>query len=270
MYSPRRRPATFAGDFPAAAPYGWQRRGPILSSNGGQGMSRPITANALDTPTRRWHASRSADLERTVRSAGRHSRLVRALRILVPLGVVLAFAAFVILTYFNPLAVLDRLPSVSGKLAVQGSKITMELPRIAGITRDKRAYELTAETAVQDITKPDLVELENLHAKMELQDSGLVVITAKSGTYNTKGDSIVLREHVVVTSADGYNAKLREATVDMKKGNVVSDRPVEVKLPTGLLTANGMEIIDSGDLIRFTRGIVLHLEPAQPAQGAKQ
>ena len=32
--------------------------------------------------------------------------------------------------------VLDKLPSVSGKLAVQGSKITMELPRIAGFTRD--------------------------------------------------------------------------------------------------------------------------------------
>ena len=68
----------------------------------------------------------------------------------------------------------DKLPSVSGKLAVQGSKITMELPRIAGVTRDKRAYELTAETAVQDITKPDIVELQNLRAKMEMQDTDVV------------------------------------------------------------------------------------------------
>ena len=105
------------------------------------------------------------------------------------------------MTYFNPLAMLEKLPNVSGKLAVQGSKITMELPRIAGVTRDSRAYELTAETAVQDITKPDMVELQNLRAKMELQDADVVVITAKSGTYNTKADNIVLREHVVVTSA---------------------------------------------------------------------
>ena len=100
------------------------------------------------------------------------------------------------MTYFNPLAMLDKLPNVSGKLGVQGSKITMELPRIAGITRNQRAYELTAETAVQDITKPDIVELQNLRAKMEMQDADMVVITAKSGTYNTKGDKIVLREHV--------------------------------------------------------------------------
>ena len=85
--------------------------------------------------------------------------------------------------------------------ACRAARSPWKLPRIAGVTRDSRAYELTAETAVQDIAKPDVVELQNLRAKMELQDADVVVITAKSGTYNTKGDSVVLREHVVVTSA---------------------------------------------------------------------
>lgn len=243
-------------------------RGPIPNSNGGQGMSRPITANALDAPASGWRPTRGADLERTVRSAGRHSRLVRVLRVIVPLGVVLSLGVYVIFSYFNPFTILEKLPNVSGKLAVQGSKITMELPRIAGITRDKRAYEMTAETAVQDITRPDVVELQNLRAKMEMQDSDVVVITAKSGTYNTKGDNVVLREHVVVTSAQGFNAKLREAVVDMKKGNVVSEQPVDIKMPTGTIKANGMEIVDSGDVVRFTGGVVLDLDaaPAEPKQ----
>jgi len=244
-------------------------RGPILDATGGEGMSRPITT-ALDAPARGWRAPHGVDIERTVRSAGRHSRLVRALRILVPGGVAVGGLVLVVMAYFNPLAMLEKLPNVSGKLAVQGSKITMELPRIAGVTRDQRAYELTAETAVQDITKPDVVELQNLRAKMELQDSDVVVITAKSGTYNTKGDHIVLREHVLVTSANGYNAKLTEASVDMKKGNVQSDRPVEIKLPNGVLTANGMEIVDSGDLVRFTRGVVLNLDAESSSTAAKE
>ena len=242
-------------------------RGPILSSNGGQGMSRPVTS-ALGAPARRWSAPRRAALERTVRSAGRHSRMVRVLRILVPASVVLVGVVFVVMSFFNPLAMLDKLPNVSGKLAVQGSKITMELPRIAGVTRDQRAYELTAETAVQDITKPDVVELQNLRARMELQDSDVVVITAKSGIYNTKGDSIVLREHVVVTSANGYSAKLTEAVVDMKKGNVQSERPVDIKLPSGTLAARRMEIVDSGDVVRFTGGVVLDLD-AVPTETAE-
>jgi lipopolysaccharide export system protein LptC len=234
----------------------------ILDSNGGKGMSRPITATMLDSTAPGWKAA-GEGVERTVRSARRHSRLVRLLRVVVPLGVVLGLGGYLLFSYLNPFAILDKLPAVSGKLGVQGSKITMELPRIAGITRDSRAYELTAETAVQDIAKPDVVELQNLRAKMELQDADVVVITAKSGTYNTKGDNVVLREHVVVTSANGYNAKLREAVVDMKKGNVVSSQPVDIKLPSGTLTANGMEILDSGDIVRFTNGIVLNLEGSE-------
>jgi lipopolysaccharide export system protein LptC len=243
-------------------------RGPILNASDGQGMSRPITANELGARAPGWKAAH-ADLERTVRSAGRHSRIVRVLRIVLPLTVVFGLGGYLLFSYINPLRVLDKLPDVSGKLAVQGSKITMELPRVAGITRDKRAYELTAETAIQDIAKPDVVELQNLRAKMEMQDSDVIVITAKSGIYNTKGDNVVLREHILVTSANGYNAKLREAVVDMKKGNVASTQPVEIKMPAGTLTANGMEVIDSGDVVRFTGGIVLDLQPAKMSE-AKQ
>jgi lipopolysaccharide export system protein LptC len=170
----------------------------------------------------------------------------------------------VLFTYFAPMQMFDKLPSVSGKLAVQGSKITMELPRIAGFTRDSRAYELNAETAVQDITKPDIVELQNLRAKMEMQDKDVVHVTANAGTYNTKADRIVLRDQIVVTSQQGYKALLREAAVEMKKGNVVSEQPVDITLPNGTLKANRMEIIDSGEVIRFERGVVLDLEGQKP------
>jgi lipopolysaccharide export system protein LptC len=223
-------------------------------------MSRPITANELDVRAPGPAAVR-VNVERTVRSAGRHSRMVRVLRVAIPLVVVFGFGGYLLFSYINPLRVLEKLPDVSGTLAVQGSKITMEAPRIAGITRDKRSYELTAETAIQDIAKPDVVELLNLRAKMEMQEADVVVITAKSGTYNTKGDNVILREHIVVTSGQGYNAKLREAVVDMKKGHVVSSQPVEIKMPAGLLTANGMEVTDSGEVVRFTGGVVLNIVP---------
>src|SRR6188768_3480856 len=154
----------------------------ILGPNGGKGMSRPITVTMPHSSAPGWQATR-AGVERTVRSAGRHSRLVRFLRVLLPLGVVFGLGGYLLFSYLNPLAILDKFPEVTGKIGVQGSKITMDAPRIAGVSR---AYELTAETAVQDIAKPDVVELMNLRAKMELQDSDVVVITAKSGTYNTK------------------------------------------------------------------------------------
>ena len=222
-------------------------------------MSRPITATAI-TERHGWTASRRSDVDRAVRKAGRHSIVVRVVRIALPVGVIVGLTALVLLTYFKPMEMFEKLPSVSGKLAVQGSKITMELPRIAGFTRDSRAYELNAETAVQDITKPDIVELQNLRAKMELQDKDVVQVTANSGTYNTKADKIVLRDQIIVTSQQGYKAVLREAAVEMKKGNVVSDQPVEITLPSGMLKANRLEILESGDVIRFERGVVVDLQ----------
>ena len=222
-------------------------------------MSRPITATAI-TERHGWTASRRSDVDRVVRRAGRHSLVVRVMRVALPAGVVVGLTALVLFTYFAPMQIFDKLPSVSGKLGVQGSKITMELPRIAGFTRDARAYELNAETAVQDITKPELVELLNLRAKMELQDKDMVQLTANSGTYNTKADKIILRDQVVVTSQQGYKVLMREAAVEMKKGNVISELPVEITLPNGLLKANRMEIIDSGDVMRFERGVVLDLD----------
>jgi lipopolysaccharide export system protein LptC len=226
-------------------------------------MGHPITATAINE-THGWTASRRTDVDRAVRKAGRHSILVRIVRIVLPIGVVAGLTVLVLFTYFSPMQIFEKLPSVSGKLAVQGSKITMELPRIAGFTRDSRAYELNAETAVQDITKPDIVELQNLRAKMELKDQDVVHVTANAGTYNTKADRIVLRDQIVVTSQQGYKALLREAAVEMKKGNVVSEQPVEITLPNGTLKANRMEVTDSGEVIRFERGVVLELEGQKP------
>lgn len=222
-------------------------------------MSRPITANAI-SEAHGWTASRRTDVDRAVRIARRHSVLVRVVRVVLPIGVVAGLTTLVLLTYFSPMQIFDKLPSVSGKLAVQGSKITMELPRIAGFTRDSRAYELNAETAVQDITNPNMIELLNLRARMELQDKDVIQVTANSGTYNTKADKVILRDQVIVTSQQGYKALLREAAVEMKKGNVVSEQPVEITLPNGVLRANRLEIIDSGDVIRFGRGVILNLD----------
>jgi lipopolysaccharide export system protein LptC len=224
-----------------------------------------MAAAAIETQTHGWTASRRSDIERLVRVARRHSRLVRVVRIALPAAIVVALTALVLVSYLDPLRMLEKLPSVSGKLAVQGSKITMELPKIAGFTRDSRSYEMTAETAVQDIAKPDVVDLKNLRATIELPGPNLVQISSGSGVYNTRSEQLVMRDQVTFATAHGYRGKLRDAAVDVKQGNIVSDQPVEITLPDGLLKANRIEILQSGEVIRFDRGVVLTLDGDKPA-----
>jgi hypothetical protein len=57
-----------------------------------------------------------------------------------------------------------------GKISLSSTKIIMELPRLNGFTTDSRPYELTARTAAQDLAKPDIMELNDISALVELKD----------------------------------------------------------------------------------------------------
>jgi lipopolysaccharide export system protein LptC len=199
------------------------------------------------------------DGERAFRSARRHSRAVRILRVAIPLAVVLGFTGIFLITYFNPLRLLAKLPVDVGNLVVSGTKITMEHPRLSGFTGDARAYELSADAAKQDLTKPDLIELHNIRAKVQMQDKSTMEMSATAGIYDSKGETIKLDQNIVLSSSTGYRGRLSQATVDIRKGNVLSEQPVEIDLLQGTLNANRLEIVDSGDLVRFDGGVKMIL-----------
>jgi lipopolysaccharide export system protein LptC len=204
------------------------------------------------------------DAERAFRAARRHSRLVRILRIAVPAGVAMGLTIVTLITYFNPLRMLAKLPINIDNLVVSGTRVTMEQPHLSGFTSDARAYELTADTAAQDMTKPDIVELRNIRAKVELQDKSSMVMTAVTGIYDAKGETLKLDRDILLNSSTGYQGHLSEALIDIRKGNVVSEHPVEVKLLQGTLNANRLDILDSGDLVRFHGGVVMDIMLNQP------
>jgi lipopolysaccharide export system protein LptC len=213
------------------------------------------------------------DSDRAFRAAVRHSRLVRILRVVIPGAVVLAVVGGVVFSLLlKPLNVLSKLPVDVKGLVVSGTKIMMQQPRIAGFTRDNRRYVLTAQAAGQDITKPDLVELHGINATMEMKDQDTFETTANDGIYNSKTELLTLRENIVVTSASGYRALLSEAVVDIKGGKIVSEKPVQVKTAAWTINANRMEVIDSGDVMRFERGVtvVLTQESTASAAGARR
>jgi lipopolysaccharide export system protein LptC len=234
-------------------------------------MNRPIVANGDGKTMHGWTASDRPDFDRRFRSARRHSRLVRFLRIWLPAGVVIGGAGLALVSWFNPIQ-LAKLPISLGGLVVSGSKITMQAPRLAGFTHDARPYELTAKTAAQDLTRPDELELNEIRSKVEMGNKTTVQMVAQSGLYNTKAEQMILRQGVVITSSSGYEGHLIEAVIDVRKGRVVSDKPVELKLINGTLNAKRLEITDSGDLVRFDGGVDLFLKPmrktAQAGQGA--
>jgi lipopolysaccharide export system protein LptC len=198
---------------------------------------------------------------RVFRAARRHSRKVRLLRVVIPVCLVLAVGfAGAITIWLNPLRMLAKVPVDVSSVAVSGTKITMQQPRIAGFTSDQRQYEMTAQVAAQDVTKTELVELQGIRASVEMRDNTTFETTANNGLYNTKTEQLKLEQNVVVTTSSGYQARLAEATVDMKGGKITSEKPVEVKTSDWTINANRMEVADSGNIIRFDSGVAVTLQ----------
>jgi lipopolysaccharide export system protein LptC len=174
------------------------------------------------------------------------------MRLAVPFGMITVLAGLVVWTWFNPLQLLVPLPeNVAGEMVVSGTKITMQQPRISGFTRDSRPYEFTAKAAAQDLTRPDMVELQDLRGKFQMQDNSTTDVTAQGGVYNSKKETLQLGQNTVVTSTAGYKVLLDNAVIDIRGTKLVTEDPVQVEMKEGRLDAQRMEVLESGKVLRF-------------------
>ena len=212
--------------------------------------------------------------ERVFRRAARHSRLIRFLRIGIPGGVFIALGLIVFAAYFNPLQAPANASIDQGKLVLSGSKISMQQPRLAGYTSDSLPYELTARVASQDLANPSVIELTDLRAQLKTQDQGMLEITARTGSYDVKADQLRLSDNIRLQLDNGYEARLHEAAIDIKKGTIVSEHRVETKFPNGTLGANHLDVAENGAVVLFSQGVetylVLDPKPASPAATSSQ
>lgn len=224
----------------------------------------------VDDRATRAYASRERDNDvRVFRTALRHSRWVRLLRIGIPVFVVVgALLIFLSVYVLDPLRQLAKLPGSIGGLVVSGTSITMQQPRMAGYTQDRRPYVVTARAATQDVTKPETVTLLELRATLEFKDAGKFELTARSGLFESKLDRLTLQEDVLVNSAN-YQAKLSEAVVNVRTNHMVSEHPVEVIMRQGTINANRLEVTNSGEVIRFEGGVTMVLVPENDRSGEK-
>jgi len=208
------------------------------------------------------------DSERMFRAAARHSRFVRFLRRAIPAGIIAVVGVLIVATFFNPFRLIPTFPIDPGKVSLSGTRIVMESPKLDGFTSDGRPYELNARAAVQDITKPEFLELSDIVAHVDQKDGQHVDIQSVNGLYNTKSELLKLHDHIVLVSNTGYEAYLSEATVTVNNGYIVSESPVSVKLPNGWLNSKRLEVIDNGALMRFGGGVELTLNPEPKAPAA--
>lgn len=195
-------------------------------------------------------------------AARRHTRIVRLLRRVIPVGVCVAVLGLLVVPFLKPLSGVASL-SLSA-VGISGGKVKMDTPRLSGYRKDNRPYEVTAEAALQEIRNPTQVELQQLTARLQMEREGWVTVNAKSGLFDTQKEKLRLVDDVHVRTENGHDIRMRTADVDFKGGTVVSKEPVKVSLGTTTVDADALDVKDNGALIVF-QGRVRAFIPNAPA-----
>lgn len=183
------------------------------------------------------------------RAAQRHSGRVRFLRKAIPLACV-GLAVFLVLRGIVGLFI-GGPAEVAGSFRIEGRKIVMDKPRLSGFKKDGSSYEMTAESAVQDLKQPNVVDLQRLTARMQAGAEGWANLSGDTGTYDSKAERLFVRGNVRVKTESGTDATLEDADIDFKSGTVVTEKPTNVKTAQGNVTSDRMEVRDGGKRLIF-------------------
>ena len=101
--------------------------------------------------------------------AERHSRRVRLLKIGLPTVAVLSIVGFFVVLTWDSGG--DGLPAlILSGINIESRQITMDKPHISGFDGTKRAYEVHAEKATQELGNAKVVTLETIQARFALGD----------------------------------------------------------------------------------------------------
>jgi lipopolysaccharide export system protein LptC len=204
-------------------------------------------------------AGRSA---RAFSKARRHSRWVLFAKIAIPVGSLIGMGAVGLVAYYDPFRKIEHLSF--GSIGVSGTNVTMASPKLTGFKNDNRPYEVTATEAIQDVRKPNLVQLKDLKARIVTDERGSVArLRAASGVLDTKREQMRLRDDIVVTTDAGHEVKLRSAYVQFKSGAVTSNQPVTVSFGNGVIEAEGLKVTDNGKVMSFEGRVRTVLEPSR-------
>jgi lipopolysaccharide export system protein LptC len=238
---------------------------------------QPIAANIADAVstaafptravTRRIGVAPPADRAQAFAKARRRSARVKRLRQAILIGGLGAIAAMVVTAFFNPFA--TKLGSLGlSSLSVEGTKIVMDRPKLAGFRSDGQPYLLTATRALQDIKHPTLVELEKVEGEIGAAGGEPTHVTADSGVYDSLGEKMELSNNVRITSGRA-NVLMRTAKFDFKSGAYRSDEPVEVRVSDGTtIVSDRAEAADHGQEVTFDGHVKTRIVPQAEQQSA--
>ncbi len=192
-----------------------------------------------------------------------YSKMVRVFRIAFPLIALLLLAS--IFLFSNSKIIREGLIIPDAELAelAIGQKITN--PHFSGVTKAGDAFSISAEWALPDAPRPDIIDLHLPVTTIDFQNGRSLRSQSATGHLDLNSNEATLAGGVSLLTSDGYDARSEELLLNFETGNVVSPGPVTAIGPLGSIEAGAMTLTQNLDqnlaggkgVLLFKKGVKL-------------
>jgi lipopolysaccharide export system protein LptC len=186
-------------------------------------LARSTDTTAATSAPKAPDGGPAAERSAIFRSAARHSRNVRVLKVALPALAVVMAALFIFQSYRLTPSAIEIKADAS---AVSEGKLVMSNPTLEGFTKDNQPYSMSAIRAVQDIANEAILELEGIAATVPLNANTSATIDAPRGVFDRITNTLDLNSEINIETSDGAVAKLNSAHIDIGAGSMTTDKPV--------------------------------------------
>lgn len=185
-----------------------------------------------------------------------HDRVIRWLRIALPMGVGALFAFMSI----APLTIASDMSFVLDKNKVEVAKERMRVTEALYRGEDSKGqpFSLHAGSAVQQTSREPVVHLQDLNASLAMRE-GPALLRADRARYNMDTEKVLVEGPVTYQSADGYRLVTRDVDVDLKTRTLASQGAVEGKMPLGTFSGGQISADLPQRIVRLTGRTRLHI-----------
>lgn len=190
--------------------------------------------------------------------AARHSRLVRRLKIILPLVAVLIGVVFIGVSVVR--AFLPENLQIENA-TIENGKIVMQNPAISGRNKQDISYSMKAVRALQDIANPDIITLETIHAEMPVNDTLVATVEATSGIYDRGGNTLNMNAPFTISMNNGIVADFQTAYLDINAGEMETRKPIAISMNGGSIVAQSLRMTDKGRIVTFEGMVKVVVDP---------
>ncbi|WP_370178087.1 LPS export ABC transporter periplasmic protein LptC [Alteriqipengyuania sp.] len=177
--------------------------------------------------------------QRQAAPGGFHDRLIRLLAIGLPMATG-AIVAFLVIAPFSPRSevsfILDR-----DKVEQIDERLRIDNATYRGADNQGRPFSLLAEEAVQQSSEEGIVRLQEVVARILLQD-GPAQLSAEGGDYRIEDEFLAVRGPVMLNATDGYSLIARGVSVDLRDQLLVGSEGVSGSVPAGTFSADSLKV----------------------------